>query len=64
MHPESQPLRICIPEAAHLLGISRAKLYQHIKAGKISTLKDGRRTLFTRAELERFVVAGSVNGAP
>jgi excisionase family DNA binding protein len=51
----SEPLRVSVPEAARIIGVSRARLYQHIKQGSIHTVKDGARTLFTMAELRAFV---------
>jgi excisionase family DNA binding protein len=48
-------LRFEIPEAARILRISRATLYERIGAGLISVHKDGRRTFITICELERYV---------
>jgi excisionase family DNA binding protein len=48
-------LRFEITEAAKILRISRATLYDRIKAGLISVHKDGRRTFITTSELERYV---------
>jgi excisionase family DNA binding protein len=54
--PESLPhLRFEITEAARLLRISRATLYERIRSGVIATQKDGRRTFITAAELHRYV---------
>jgi len=54
--PESLPhLRFDIPEAARILRISRATLYQRIRSGVIATKKDGRRTYITVTELHRYV---------
>lgn len=50
-----QPLRVSTPEAARLIGISRANLYKKILAGQIAAQKDGRRTLITVEELRRYV---------
>lgn len=41
--------------AAKAVGISRAALYIELKAGRIVGRKYGRRTLFERAEIERFI---------
>lgn len=46
-------LRFEIPEAARILRISRATLYERIREGLITTQKDGRRTFITAAELQR-----------
>jgi excisionase family DNA binding protein len=45
-----------IPQAAEVLGgVSRSVLYEKIKGGEIATVKVGRRTYITHAELERYV---------
>jgi excisionase family DNA binding protein len=49
------PLRFGIAEAANLLRMSRAQLYNRIHDGAIRPQKDGGRTYITRAELERYV---------
>jgi hypothetical protein len=54
--PDSLPaLRFEIPEAARILRMSRAQLYNRICEGSIKPQKDGARTYITRAELERYV---------
>ncbi len=54
--PEPLPhLRFEITEAAHILRISRATLYERIRGGLIATQKDGRRTFITATELQRYV---------
>ncbi len=54
--PEPLPhLRFEITEAAHILRISRATLYERIRVGLIATQKDGRRTFITATELQRYV---------
>lgn len=53
---ESLPhLRFDIAEAARILRISRATLYERIRDGRIVTQKDGRRTFITAEELHRYV---------
>jgi excisionase family DNA binding protein len=59
----AEPLRVGIPEAARLLGVSRARLYEHMKAGAIRSVKDGARTLFTMAELRAFVARNDPNAS-
>ena len=49
-------LRFEIPEAARILRISRATLYERIREGLITTQEDGRRTFITAAELQRYVI--------
>jgi excisionase family DNA binding protein len=48
-----QPLLNTIPEAHTRLRISQAKLFMLIKAGEISVVKIGRRTLVPESELQR-----------
>ena len=48
-------LRFEVIEAAQILRMSRAQLYNRIHDGSISRQKDGARTYITRAELERYV---------
>ena len=48
-------LRFDIPEAARILRLSWATLYERIRTGQITTRKDGRRTYVTGEELQRYV---------
>ena len=48
-------LRFDIAEAAQILRMSRAQLYNRICEGTIKPQKDGARTYITRGELERYV---------
>ena len=48
-------LRFEITEAARILRMSRAQLYNRINDGALTPQKDGARTYITRAELERYV---------
>jgi hypothetical protein len=50
-------LRFNISEAARMLRMSRAQLYNRIGEGAIQPHKDGARTYITRIELERYVKA-------
>jgi|HubBroStandDraft_4_1064222.scaffolds.fasta_scaffold166666_2 hypothetical protein len=51
----SLTLRFDIAEAAQILRMSRAQLYNRICEGMIKPQKDGARTYITRVELERYV---------
>jgi excisionase family DNA binding protein len=51
----ASPIRFAIPEAAELLRMSRAQLYNRINNGAIKPHKDGARTYISRWELERYV---------
>jgi Helix-turn-helix domain len=56
--PEPLPaLRFEIFEAARMLRMSRAQLYHRIRERSIKPQKDGGRTYFTPAELERYVAS-------
>lgn len=48
-------LRFEVPEAARILRMSRAQLYNRIHDGALKPQKDGARTYITRSELERYV---------
>ncbi len=50
-------VRFDIVEAARILRISRASLYQRIRTGEIKTQKDGRRSYITATEIQRYVGA-------
>ena len=50
-------LRFGVVEAARMLRMSRAQLYNRIHDGALKPQKDGSRTYFTRSELERYVSA-------
>lgn len=55
MNPNNQPLTLTVNETAQALNISRATVYQLIRAGRLRTLKAGRRTLIPRRELAAFL---------
>jgi excisionase family DNA binding protein len=55
MNPNNQPLTLTVNETAQALNISRATVYQLIRAGRLRTLKAGRRTLIPRRELDAFL---------
>ena len=50
-------LRFDIVEAARMLRMSRATLYQRIRAGHLAIQKDGRRSYITVRELHRYLGA-------
>ena len=54
-------LRFEIAEAASILRMSRAQLYNRINEGALRPQKDGARTYITRIELERYVAACGVS---
>ena len=50
-------LRFGVVEAARMLRMGRAQLYNRIHDGALKPQKDGARTYFTQSELERYVSA-------
>ncbi len=44
-----------VRDAAAFLAISRARLYEHLRAGRIQFVKDGRRTLIPKRGLVQFL---------
>lgn len=44
-------------EACRLLNMSRSKLYQEMDAGRLTWVKNGRRSFFHKDELERYAAA-------
>lgn len=57
---QSEPLpqlRFEIVEAARILRMSRATLYERIRAGQIKAQRDGRRRYISVAELQRYITS-------
>lgn len=50
-------LRFEIIEAARILRMSRATLYERIRAGQIRAQRDGRRRYITAVELQRYIAS-------
>ena len=50
-------LRFDVTEAAQILRMSRAQLYNRIGEGVLQAQKDGTRTYISLAELERYVAS-------
>jgi hypothetical protein len=46
-----------LPEAQHLLGISRTSLYRRIWDGRLMVIRDGGRAFISDAEITRYVEA-------
>jgi excisionase family DNA binding protein len=57
--PALPSLRFEVSEAAQILRMSRAQLYNRIHDGTLKPQKDGARTYITRTELERYVKRAS-----
>jgi len=52
---DEQRLTVTVEEAAHLLGISRGLAYEMARAGKLPTIRFGRRLLVPRRALNRLL---------
>ena len=48
-------LTFTVPEAAHLLGISRTSAYECVRRGEIPSLTLGRRVAIARHQLEQLL---------
>jgi excisionase family DNA binding protein len=58
------PLRVDIPEAARILGVSRSRIYLRIREGSLASVKEGGRTLIAMSELHAYVArTNAVGGA-
>jgi excisionase family DNA binding protein len=51
--------RYSIPEAAALLGLSRATIYVRERAGRLTLHRDGSRTFIAADEIDRYLAACS-----
>ena len=51
------PITVRIPQAIAMIGLSRSKLYEFIKAGDIEVIKVGRSTLIPVDSLQQFIAA-------
>lgn len=60
------PERLCltVAEVSKLLGISRGLAYEAVRAGKIPSVRFGKRLLIPRAALERKLTEASKQGVP
>jgi hypothetical protein len=52
--PQLDPLRrYSIADSLTLLGVSKKRFYAHVKAGRITLLKDGRRSFCPGSDIAR-----------
>jgi len=51
---------LTIPQVLNLLHISRMTLYRHLKARRLPHVKLGRRVLFRKADVEKFIISNLV----
>ena len=55
-----QPALLPLPEAARILGISRASAYRYAEAGQLPVKRFGRRVYVVRAQLMEFLSSANV----
>jgi len=53
-------LTLTVPEAARLLGISRALAYDAVRRGELPSIRVGRRIVISRVALERILEGQTV----
>lgn len=56
-----RPLLLSVPQAAHLLGIGATLCWEMVYAGRIPSVRLGRRVLIPRAAVERMALAQDAN---
>lgn len=49
------PIAVTIPVAVSITGMSRSRLYQELKAGKLLAKKAGKRTLINVSDLQAYM---------
>lgn len=49
-----KPKRLTVQQAAEWLEMDQEVLLRRVRAGKIKVIRDGRRYLFTEAEVQRY----------
>jgi excisionase family DNA binding protein len=54
-NPPLTPLAVSPRDAAHLMGVSRSRVYELINAGELPAYKDGARTLILVADIEAWL---------
>ena len=56
-HAPAEPLCVSVREAARLLGLSQAYVYELLDAKKITEVRSGRRRLVVLSSLREYVAA-------
>ncbi len=57
-----RPLLLSVPQAAHLLGIGATLCWEMVYAGRIPSVRLGRRVLIPRAAVEKLARTGDLAG--
>ncbi len=60
--PENTKMTLTIQEAAKLVGISKPKMYELVRAGKLRNVKVGKKILISRKSLTEWVTKGDSYG--
>ena len=56
--PEATKITLTVPEAARLIGISSPKMYELVRAGKLRSVRVGKKILISRKSLEDWIMKG------
>ena len=61
--PEHTKITLTVPEAAELIGICRPKMYEMVRAGKVRSVKAGKKILISRQSLMDWLKKGDNYGS-
>ena len=61
--PENAKITLTVPEAAELIGICRPKMYEMVHAGKVRSVKAGKKILISRQSLMDWLKKGDNYGS-
>ena len=53
----NQPIAVSIPDAVKASGISRTAIYEALKKGRLTAVKNGKRTLIPYASLSDYLAS-------
>ena len=56
--PENTKVTLTVPEAAELVGICRPKMYELVRAGRVRSIKAGKKILISRSSLMDWLTKG------
>ena len=60
--PEDAKVALTVQEAAKMIGISKPSMYEIVRAGKVRTVKIGKKILISRQSLLDWIRKGDSNG--
>ena len=61
--PEHTKITLTVPEAAELIGICRPKMYEMVRAGKVRSVRAGKKILISRQSLLDWLKKGDNYGS-